>query len=112
MKDLLHRPALAALLDEATTPQKWMSRRELARDCGFAPATFSMALKGERSLSEPALNALLEQTGWPRDALIIPERARPGDLETARLTGELKRLREQMLRGTDEIARAIRERGD
>lgn len=112
MTDILHRPALAALLDEATTHQRWRSRNAMASECGFSPSTLSLALSGQRPLPDHALESLIDCTGWPREAVMVPAVARRGDLETARLLLEVKRLREQVLRGTDDIAEAIRERGD
>lgn len=109
---LLHHVALDVLLAEATSHRRWRSRAELASECGFSPATFTHATKGNRGLSDMNLDALLDVTGWPREALVLPVRARSGDLETARLLAEVKRLREYVVRGTDKIADAIRQRGD
>lgn len=55
-----------------------------------------MALKGDRGLSEASLQALLDvmPEGVTREALILPVRARPGDLETVRIVSELRRLRD------------------
>lgn len=110
MGDILHREALAALLDEATRPQRWGSRAELARDCGFAPATFTHAINGSRGLSKGALAALTEQTGWTEDVLHVPSLARPGDLETRRLLTALERLRTSVVSELDQLHRDITSR--
>lgn len=111
--ELLHRPALEMLLTLATSDVRWRSRAQLASDCGITPSTFSNALnpKTERGLSEAAIEALCREVpGCTRDALVLPVRARRGDLETARLLAEIKRKREADARWGDEILRALRER--
>lgn len=111
MSDLLHHQALDVMLTEATRPARWRSRNDLASQCGIHPTSLSLAASGKRSLSPDSLAALIDCTGWPQDALLLPARARAGDLETARLTAELRRLRDDVNRRTDDIAAAIRERG-
>ena len=111
MAEPVNPASLDALLTEATSPQRWRSRNHLAAECGFSPTALSLAVTGKRDLSDATLDALIEQTGWRREALVVPVIARPGDLETRRLVAELKRLREDVsaavLSGTDEVARAI-----
>ncbi|HEY7822668.1 MAG TPA: hypothetical protein VIG24_07550 [Acidimicrobiia bacterium] len=112
MSDLLWRPGLEALIDEATQDARWRSRNHLAGECGIHPTSLSLALSGKRPLSDAALDALVEGTKWGRDILLIPAQARRGDLESVRITTELKRLRDEVNRRTSEIAEAIRMRGD
>lgn len=109
--DLLHRPALELMLTLATSNQRWPSRAKLAAECGVTPSTFSNALNGSRGLSDEAVTALCEVVpGCTREALLLPVRARSGDVETARLVAEMKRLQTVTNHGLDDIARALRER--
>lgn len=115
MQTLISHRTLDALVTEATSPQRWRTRAQLASEWGYSTTTLSLACSGKRPLSDKALDDLLALTGWPGEGgLILPVRARPGDLETVRLTTELRLLREQvsdvLLRGTDNVAQAIRER--
>lgn len=82
-KDVLHRPALEAVLHLATSPNRWRSASQLASDCGFTPSTFSNALSGRRGLSPEARASLCEVLGISPDALTVPWVARPGDLRTS-----------------------------
>lgn len=108
--DLLHRAALDALLTEATRPALATSRARLAATCGFSPSTLSMAVSGSRPLPATALSALLDCTGWNREALMLPYRARPGDVEARRIVAELRRRREQDERWQREMLAALNER--
>lgn len=114
MDTFVSHQSLDALVAEATSPQRWRTRSQLASEWGYSPTTLSMACAGKRPLSPSALDDLLSLTGWARGAVVLPAVARPGDLETVRLTNELRLLRERvsdaLLRGTDEVAQAIRER--
>ncbi len=112
MKELLHRPALDALLTLATSDRRWRSRNQIASEASITPSTLSDALSGRqgRGLSDEALASLCDVLGIDRDALVLPVLARSGDIETARLVAEVKRLREQVLQGTDVIFRALTER--
>jgi len=94
--EFLHRPGLAAVVALATSPRRWSSKSQLCADAGITDSTLSMALKGDRGLSEASLQALLDvmPEGVTREALILPVRARPGDLETVRIVSELRRLRD------------------
>lgn len=119
-REILHRPALQALLTLATDehPRRWPTRQALAKDCGFTPSVLSSAVTGQRGMSDDSLNALChvlaEGTKTPpdifRQALVVPAIARPGDLETVRLAAELKRLRNDIHERVDEIAAAIKDR--
>lgn len=112
-KDVLHRPALEALLALATSDVRWRSRAQLAAEAGVTPSTFSDAMSGRRNLSDEAISGLCSVLpGCTREALILPVLARPGDLETVRLVAELKRLRADTNRALDDIAGAIRERSN
>lgn len=109
--DLLHRPALDMLLTLATSDVRWPSRARLAAACGVTPSTFSNALNGSRGLSEEAVEALCSVVpGCTREALLLPVRARSGDVETARLVAEMRRLQQVTGQGLDGIASALRER--
>lgn len=88
-QEALHREALEALLTVATSPERWPSRSELARDCGFAPSTLSNATSGRRGLSDDAAAALCRVLGIQPEALRIPWRAQPGDLRTEAICDEL-----------------------
>lgn len=112
-KDILHRPALAALLTLATSDERWPSRSKLAADAGIVPSILSDALNPERNrgLSDAAIDSLCGVLpGCTREALILPVMARPGDVETVRLVAELRALRSDVNYRVDEVARAIRER--
>lgn len=112
----LNRESLNDLLTEACSPQRFQSRNQLAQVCGFPPSALSNALRFDRGLSDAVEGCLLEQTGWSRGSLYIPEPVPPEHLQKAALMAEVKRLREQvselLLAGTDRIAEAVREIGD
>ena len=110
MDTVVSPQTLDALLDEATRPQRWQSRNYFASDCGVSPTAVSLFVNGKRGLSEASFEAILEHSGWPREALEFPVLARSGDVEEKRLYVELKRLREDVNRRTDDIARVLSER--
>lgn len=114
MSDFFHAQVFDALVREATSAQRWLSRGHLADELGVTPSTLSMATSGSRAWPASRVDELERVTGWSRDLLWLPQVSRPGDLESARLLTEVRRLREQvsdvLLRGTDEVAQAIRER--
>lgn len=88
-KQLLHRPALRAILDVATGPRRWRSHAQIATDSGFAPSTLSGALNGHRGLSDETLTALCAELGIDPDALLVPWVARPGDLRSDEIVRQL-----------------------
>lgn len=113
----LHRPALIALLDIATSEHKlWTSQSALAADCGIAAPTLSYARKGERGLSDAVLDSLTEgfsrQTGTDpqvfRDALVLPTKAVSGDVRSAELVRELKAMQNELTR----LTRLVMTNGD
>lgn len=107
-----HTPAVAALVGLATSSDRWPSQSRLASDLGISSAALSLAVNGQRPIPGAAVAAMVEL--FPRftpEAVLLPVRARPAELESKRLYAEVRRLREQVLRGTDEIAAAIREIG-
>jgi hypothetical protein len=112
-RELLHRPALELLLTLATSNVRWPSRAKLASDCGVVPSTFTDALKGRegRGLSDDVAAKLCSVVpGCTREALLVPVRARSGDIETLRMKGSIDRMRADVNQGLDEIVTALRER--
>jgi hypothetical protein len=110
-KELLHRPALDLLLTLATSDVRWRSRSQLAAECGVVPSAFTDALKGRRGLSDDVVERMCAVVpGCTREALLVPVRARSGDIETARMTAEMRRLRDEVNRSLDDIAATLRER--
>lgn len=96
-KELLHRPALQAILTLATSEVRWPSRASLASECGFAPATFSHALRGDRGLSDEALDSMSQVMGIDaRAALVLPWVAQPGDLRTEVLSSRLRSVQDEL----------------
>lgn len=110
--EFLHRPALAAAVALATSPMRWASQSQLCGDAGITPSTLSMALKGDRGLSEAAVTALLSvmPDEVTRDAFILPVRARPGDLETQRIVAELRRKQDEDAEFYRAVLAALNER--
>lgn len=102
-RDLLNRDALDALLTVATSERRWASRSQFAASAGVSRATIWNALDGRRGLSDQIQQAICEQLGVPVEAITVPPRARPGDLETVRLLNEIKSLRSELNRRLDEL---------
>ena len=113
-KNLLHVPALNALIAVALSPRQWESANQIASDAGVTPATLSHARSGRRQLSPTVLDSLTKVLADSvpddkvtaqlfRDALVLPERAKPGDVRVQELIAALHETQDALTRLTRKV---------
>lgn len=114
VRETLHVPALNALLAVVLAPRQWESANQIASDAGITPATLSHARNGRRQLPANALDALTkvladsvpDEKVTPalfRDALVLPERAKSGDVRSKELIAALHETQDVLTRLTRKV---------